>query len=159
MPRWAARPCRPGSSFEQTKFLARPAAVSSEPWRAANTVRLQLHSLAYNLGNFFRTLATLEPIKEWLLTRLKEKLIKTGAKVVRHGSNVAFQMAEVRRPSANRGTAARPRSHQRCNEFDLSIKTRETCVLMTEEASHGRPTENLLAAKRIYKLQGATTIF
>jgi hypothetical protein len=31
-------------------------------------VRLQLHALAYNLGNFLRTLATPEPIKDWSLT-------------------------------------------------------------------------------------------
>jgi DDE family transposase len=35
---------------------------------AANAVRLQLHALAYNLGNFLRTLATPEPIKDWSLT-------------------------------------------------------------------------------------------
>jgi len=62
---------------------------------AANAVRLQLHALAYNLGNFLRTLATPEPIKDWSLTNLKEKLIKTGAKLVSHGRYVAFQMAEV----------------------------------------------------------------
>ena len=62
---------------------------------AANAVRLQLHALAYNLGNFLRTLATPEPIKEWSLTTLKEKLIKIGAKVVGHARYVAFQMAEV----------------------------------------------------------------
>src|SRR5271154_2527096 len=65
---------------------------------AANAVRLQLHSLAYNLGNFLRTLATPEPIKDWALTSLKEKLIKIGAKVVSHGRYVAFQMAEVAIP-------------------------------------------------------------
>jgi hypothetical protein len=27
--------------------------------------RLQLHELAYNLGNFLLTLATPEPIKDW----------------------------------------------------------------------------------------------
>jgi hypothetical protein len=62
---------------------------------AANAVRLQLHTLAYNLGNFLRTLATPEPIKDWSLTTLKDKLIKIGAKVVRHGRYVIFQMAEV----------------------------------------------------------------
>src|SRR5262249_15241936 len=46
---------------------------------AANAVRLQLHALAYNLGNFLRTLATPEPIKDWSLASLKEKLIKIGA--------------------------------------------------------------------------------
>jgi len=62
---------------------------------AANAGRLQLHSLAYNLGNFLRTLAMPEPIKDWSLTSLKEKLIKIGAKVVSHGRYVALQMAEV----------------------------------------------------------------
>jgi hypothetical protein len=42
------------------------------------------NALAYNLGNFLRTLATPEPIKDWSLTSLKEKLIKIGAKVVSH---------------------------------------------------------------------------
>ena len=65
---------------------------------AANAVRLQLHALAYNLGNFLRTLATPEPIKDWSLTSLKEKLIKIGAKVVTHGRYAAFQMAEVAVP-------------------------------------------------------------
>jgi hypothetical protein len=65
---------------------------------AANAVRLQLHALAYNLGNFLRTLATPEPIRDWSLTSLKEKLIKIGAKVVSHGRYVAFQMAEVAIP-------------------------------------------------------------
>jgi hypothetical protein len=65
---------------------------------AANAVRLQLHALAYNLGNFLRTLATPEPIKDWSLTSLKEKLIKIGAKVVSSGRYVAFQMAEVAIP-------------------------------------------------------------
>ena len=65
---------------------------------AANAVRLQLHALAYNVGNFLRTLATPEPIKDWSLTSLKEKLIKIGAKVVSHGRYVAFQMAEVAVP-------------------------------------------------------------
>jgi Transposase DDE domain group 1 len=65
---------------------------------AANAVRLQLHALAYNLGNFLRTLATPKPIKDWSLTSLKEKLIKIGAKVVSSGRYVAFQMAEVAIP-------------------------------------------------------------
>jgi hypothetical protein len=39
-----------------------------------------------------------EPIKDWSLTSLKEKLIKIGAKVVSHGRYVVFQMAEVAIP-------------------------------------------------------------
>ncbi len=67
----------------------------SRPTFAANAVRLQLHALAYYLGNFLRTLATPEPIKDWSLTTSKNKLIKIGAKVVSHGHYVIFQMAEV----------------------------------------------------------------
>jgi hypothetical protein len=33
---------------------------------------------------------TPEPIKDWSLTSLKEKLIKIGANVVSHGRYVAF---------------------------------------------------------------------
>ena len=38
-------------------------------------VRLRLHALADNLGNSLRTLPTPEPIKDWSLTSLKERLI------------------------------------------------------------------------------------
>jgi hypothetical protein len=55
-------------------------------------------NMARPVGNFLRTLATPEPIKDWSLTSLKEKLIKIGAKVVSHGRYVAFQMAEVAVP-------------------------------------------------------------
>ena len=65
---------------------------------AANAVRLQLHALAYNLGNFMRTLAIPETAEPWSLTSLREKLIKIGAKVVAHGRYVTFQLAEVAVP-------------------------------------------------------------
>ncbi len=64
----------------------------------ANAVRLQLHALAYNLANFMRTLALPEAVKQWSLTSLREKLVKIGAKVVRHGRYIIFQMAEVALP-------------------------------------------------------------
>jgi len=62
---------------------------------AHNAVRLQLHALAYNLGNFLRTLALPDAVKQWSLTSLHEKLVKIDAKIVRHGRYVSFQMAEV----------------------------------------------------------------
>ena len=65
---------------------------------AANAVRLQLHALAYNLGNFMRTLAMPKTAQPWSLTSLREKLVKIGAKVVSHGRYVTFQMAEVAVP-------------------------------------------------------------
>jgi len=60
-----------------------------------NQVRLQLFSLAYNLGNFLRRLALPKKIRDWSLRTLQVKLIKIGAKVVRHSRYVIFQMTEV----------------------------------------------------------------
>jgi hypothetical protein len=51
-----------------------------------------------HLGNFLRKLATPEPIKDWLMTRLKERLINIGAKIVGHTGYVAFQIAEATIP-------------------------------------------------------------
>jgi hypothetical protein len=65
---------------------------------AANAVRLQLHALAYNLANFLRTLATPDEIGTWSLTSLRERLIKTGARLVRHARYAIFQMAEAALP-------------------------------------------------------------
>jgi hypothetical protein len=58
-----------------------------------NAVRLPLHLLAYNLGNFMRTVAMPKVAEPWSLTGLAKKLI--GAKVVSHGRYTMFQMAEV----------------------------------------------------------------
>jgi hypothetical protein len=63
-----------------------------------NQARLQLFALAYNLGNFLRQLALPRPVRTWTLTTLREKLIKIGAKVVRHAKAVTFQLAEVAVP-------------------------------------------------------------
>jgi hypothetical protein len=63
-----------------------------------NQARLQLFALAYNLGNFLRRLALPRSVKHWSLTTLREKLIKIGAKVVRHARYATFQMAEVAVP-------------------------------------------------------------
>ena len=61
----------------------------------ANQVRLALFVLAYNLGNFLRRLALPESVRHWSLRSLLVKLVKIGAKVVRGGRYVRFQMAEV----------------------------------------------------------------
>jgi len=63
-----------------------------------NQVRLQLFVLAYNLGNFLRQAVLPRAVRHWTLTTLREKLIKIGAKVVRHSRQVVFQMAEVAVP-------------------------------------------------------------
>ncbi len=87
---------------------------------AADAVRLQLHALAYNLANFLRTLALPEAVKHWSLTTLRERLVKIGAKIVRHGRSITFQMAEVMMSRAlfqqilDAITALRPLPPARC---------------------------------------------
>jgi hypothetical protein len=109
---------------------------------AANAVRLQLHALAYNLGNFLRTLAALEPIKDWSLTSLKDKLIKIGAKVVSHGRYVIFQMAEVAiarqmfqgifcRSSRNCGRSHHQRQHETFDSHAFKSNRQESCPRKT----------------------------
>ena len=60
-----------------------------------NQVRLQLFVLAYNLGNLLRRLALPKSIKDWSLRTMREKLVKIGAKVVKHARYVTFRLAEV----------------------------------------------------------------
>ncbi|QDS97695.1 hypothetical protein HG15A2_09590 [Adhaeretor mobilis] len=50
------------------------------------------------MANFLRRLALPREIDHWSLTTLREKLVKTGAKVVRHAKYVTFQLAEVAMP-------------------------------------------------------------
>lgn len=64
-------------------------------------MRLQLHVLAYNLGNFLRRLASPRSVRHWTLTTLRDKLIKIGAKMIRHAPRyIRFQLAEVAVPRA-----------------------------------------------------------
>jgi hypothetical protein len=60
-----------------------------------NAVRLQLFALAYNFANFLRSLALPDAAAQWSLSTLCEKLIKIGARIVRHGRYVVFQLTEV----------------------------------------------------------------
>ncbi len=45
-----------------------------------------------------RKLALPKEVEHWSLTTLREKLVKIGAKVMRHGRYVTFQLAEVAIP-------------------------------------------------------------
>jgi hypothetical protein len=71
---------------------------STDWYPAVNAVRLQPHALDYNLANFLRTMAMPEAIEIWSLTSLRERLIKTGARLVRHARYVIVQMAEAALP-------------------------------------------------------------
>jgi hypothetical protein len=77
----------------QTKNAVKWIKLSCEKF-VANEVRLQLFGLAYNLGNFLRTLALPQKIAHWTLTTMRERLIKLGARLIRHARHAIFQVAE-----------------------------------------------------------------
>ena len=83
--------------IKEGKYAVKWTRLSSHDFKD-NEVRLQLFALAYNLGNFLRRLPLPDGVKHWSLTRLREKLVKIGAKLVRHAKYVVFQMAEVAIP-------------------------------------------------------------
>ena len=64
----------------------------------ANEVRLQLHALAYNLANILRTLVLPASITDWSLSSLRDRMIKVGAKAIRHARSITLQLAEVAVP-------------------------------------------------------------
>ena len=51
-----------------------------------------------DLSGVADTLALPDAVEHWSLTTLREKLVKIGAKVVRHGRYVTFQLAGVAVP-------------------------------------------------------------
>ena len=85
--------------IEEGKLASRWTRLSCRAFRD-NAVRLQLFALAYNLADFLRSLVLPETIAQWTLTTLREKLVKIGARIVRHGRYVVFQLAEVAVPRA-----------------------------------------------------------
>jgi len=60
-----------------------------------NEVRLQLHALIYNLATFLRCIELPVAMANWSLTSLQLKLIRIGARVVRHARATTYQLAEV----------------------------------------------------------------
>ncbi len=56
---------------------------------------MALFILAYNLGNFLRRLCLPKAVKHWSLRSVQIKLIKIGARLVRHAPRLVFQFAEV----------------------------------------------------------------
>ena len=47
-----------------------------------------------------RSLALPKEVEQWSLITLREKLVKIGGRIVRHGRYVVFQLAEVAVPRA-----------------------------------------------------------
>ena len=80
--------------FKEGKYAFRWTRLSCKRFRD-NQVRLQLHALAYNLATFLRRIDLPEAMADWSLTSLQLKLIKIGARVVRHARAITFQLAEA----------------------------------------------------------------
>ena len=80
--------------IKEGKYAFRWTRLSCKKFRD-NEVRLQLHALAYNLATFLRCIELPEAMADWSLTSLQLKLIKIGARVVRHARAITFQLAEV----------------------------------------------------------------
>ena len=80
--------------IKEGKYAFRWTRLSCRRFRD-NEVRLQLHALAYNLATFLRCIELPEDMADWSLTSLQLKLIKIGARVVRHARAITFQLAEV----------------------------------------------------------------
>jgi len=80
--------------IKEGKYAIRWTRLSCKRFRD-NEVRLQLHALAYNLATFLRCIELPEAMANWSLTSLQLKLIKMGARVVRHARAITFQLAEV----------------------------------------------------------------
>ncbi|HHX81862.1 MAG TPA: IS1380 family transposase [Pseudomonadaceae bacterium] len=80
--------------IREGKYAFRWTRLSCKRFRD-NEVRLQLHALAYNLATFLRCIELPEAMADWSLTSLQLKLIKIGARVVRHARSITFQLAEV----------------------------------------------------------------
>ena len=59
-----------------------------------NEVRLWLSVIAYNLGNLWRRLALPTKIGSWSLTSLRQRLVKTGGRPVKHARYYWLLLAE-----------------------------------------------------------------
>jgi len=118
----------------------------------SNAVRLWIHALAHNLANLMRTLALLEAVKHCSLTSLREKLIKIGAKVVRHGRYVILQMGEVAVPrelfgeisGADRRAATKTDPSVETGTVECVITIGGTCQ-NTKKKRPNRPLRNCFA--------------
>ena len=60
----------------------------------SNEVRLWLSVIAYNLGNLWRRLVLPARIGNWSLTRLQQRLVKTGGRLVKHARYHWLLLAE-----------------------------------------------------------------
>jgi hypothetical protein len=123
------------------KAVERGGASTSQMGRFETELRAtedNLAALAYNLGNFMRTLALPDAVEQWSLTTLREKLVKIGAKIVRAGatSHSKWQRSPCLVTRSPTSCAASTDSDQRQLRHDKRATTgasrrRDGCVRKT----------------------------
>jgi hypothetical protein len=115
--------------------------------------------LTGNLANLLRTLALPDAVKQWSLTTLRQRLVKIGAKVVRHSPSVIFQMAEVAVPRALFRTilgtiaALRPLPPARCLGSPSRVSRRPSAGMLAPKiqgcrSEHPPPARRSTAKER-----------
>jgi hypothetical protein len=124
---------------------------------AANAVWLQLQALDCNLAFFLRTKATPELIEHRSLTSLRERLIKTGTRLVRHGRYAIFQMAEVAIPAVYSRTMSRthPEHGQHPARATAAGKVRMTRPAAKANKRLGLPFGLLLPCRGVMQMGDA----
>jgi len=102
--------------------------------------------LAYNLSNFLRRLALPKPVRHWSLTTLREKLIKIGAKVTRHGKYATFQLAEVAVTELLRADAGQDRTagDSAASRLPVGVECRDGAEKALDEGQRQSPEKHLL---------------
>jgi hypothetical protein len=83
----------PRVGFKEGKQAVKMTRLSCHRFRS-NEVRLWLSVIAYNLGNLWRRLGLPQRIKNWSLTSLQQRLVKTGGRLVKHARYYWLLLAE-----------------------------------------------------------------
>ncbi len=60
----------------------------------SNEMRLWVSMIAYNLGNLWRRMVLPQRIRNWSLTSLQQRLVKTGGRLVKHARYYWLLLAE-----------------------------------------------------------------
>ena len=79
--------------IKESKQAVKMTRLSCHRFRS-NEVRLRLSVSAHNLGNLWRRLGLPKKIKNWSLTSLQQRLVKTGGRLVKHSRYFWLLLAE-----------------------------------------------------------------
>ena len=80
--------------IKEGKQAVKMTRLSCHRFLRSNEVRLWLSIIAYNLGNLWRRLVLPHRIRNWSLTSLQQRLVKTGGRLVKHARYYWLLLAE-----------------------------------------------------------------